>query len=59
LEWEDEGIKEHASELLAKIAEVVPESLEKEEDGDEEGGEGEDGEEWVSDSEEDEEMKDS
>jgi len=58
LEWEDEGIKEHASELLAKIAEVVPESLEKEEDGDEEGGEGEDGEEWVSDSEEDEEMKD-
>lgn len=59
MEWEDEGIKEHASELLAKIAEVVPESLEKEEDGDEEGGEGEDGEEWVSDSEEDEEMKDS
>lgn len=58
MEWEDEGIKEHASELLAKIAEVVPESLEKEEDGDEEGGEGEDGEEWVSDSEEDEEMKD-
>ncbi|KAF8249348.1 TPR-like protein [Wilcoxina mikolae CBS 423.85] len=57
LEWEDEGIKEHASELLAKIAEIVPETPEKPED-EEEGGEDDD--DWESDSEEeDEEMKDS
>ncbi|KAF8542075.1 hypothetical protein BDD12DRAFT_729921 [Trichophaea hybrida] len=55
LEWEDEGIKEHASELLAKIAEIVPEKP----DGDEEEGE-DDNDDWESDSEEeDEEMKDS
>jgi len=54
LEWEDEGIKDHACELLAKISEVVPETMETNE---EEGGEDEE-EDWESDSE-DEEMEDS
>lgn len=56
LEWEDEGIKEHVSELLARIHEVVPDNVEKEEDDDEEVDE----EEWESGSDvDDEEMKDS
>ncbi|KAI5855684.1 hypothetical protein BZA05DRAFT_389342 [Tricharina praecox] len=52
LEWEDEGIREHAEELLGKILEVIPEKEgedEEEADGDEEE------EEWESDSA-DEEM---
>lgn len=53
LEWEDEGIKEHASELLAKINAEVAES----EDGDDDE---EEDEEWESGSDDDdEEMKDS
>ena len=52
LEWEDEGIKDHACELLAKISEVVPETMETNEE------EEEDEEDWESDSG-DEEMKDS
>lgn len=49
LEWEDEGIKEHASELLAKINVVLSEQDDQDED-DEGGSE----EEWEDD--EDDEM---
>ncbi|KAL7276128.1 hypothetical protein RUND412_000891 [Rhizina undulata] len=52
LEWEDEGIKDHACELLENINKELPESLEGEEDGD-----GDEEEEWGDDS--DEEMGDS
>ncbi|KAA8904490.1 hypothetical protein FN846DRAFT_779669 [Sphaerosporella brunnea] len=53
LDWEDEGIRDHTIELLAKIAEVVPETAEKEDEDAVEVDEGE----WESDN--DDEMKDS
>lgn len=46
LEWEDEGIKEHAEELLASINAVLPERMD-DEDG--EGEEEEEEEEWEDD----------
>jgi hypothetical protein len=52
LDWEDEGIREHTAELLAKIAEVVPEAEKEDEDAVEV-----DEAEWESDSG-DEEMQD-
>ncbi|KAI5819720.1 hypothetical protein BZA77DRAFT_237646, partial [Pyronema omphalodes] len=51
LEWEDEGIRDHASELLAKITEIIGERIEEE---DEEDDDGED-QEWESDAEDDDE----
>lgn len=36
LEWEDEGIKEHASELLAKINAVLPKQDDQDEDDEDE-----------------------
>jgi len=62
LEWEDERLKEHTIELLAKINEVLGEEMEDDEDDDGEGEDGEDGEggEWEdADSDGDEEMMDS
>ncbi|KAK6356452.1 hypothetical protein TWF718_000811 [Orbilia javanica] len=57
-EWEDEGIKEHASELLVNIAKEIgdakPEDREDAGDDDDEEGDGE----WEDD-DDDEEMKDS
>lgn len=50
LEWEDEGIKEHAEELLASINAVLPERM-NDEDGEEGEGEGEE-EEWEDDDDE-------
>lgn len=52
LEWEDEGIEEHAREVMAKVVAVVGEAEEKEEE--EEEGEVDEGE-WES---EDEDMED-
>ncbi|KAK6495352.1 hypothetical protein TWF481_003376 [Arthrobotrys musiformis] len=56
-EWEDEGIKEHASELLANIAKEIGDAK-PEEDKDDEGDDDEGDAEWEDD-DEDEEMKDS
>ncbi|KAK6531417.1 hypothetical protein TWF281_008222 [Arthrobotrys megalospora] len=54
-EWEDEGIKEHAQELLANIAKEIGDAKpEEQEEGEDEEGDGE----WEDD-DEDEEMKDS
>ncbi|KAF3905439.1 hypothetical protein ABW20_dc0102609 [Dactylellina cionopaga] len=54
-EWEDEGIKEHASELLGNISQELGEAKPGEQEGaDEEGGEWED----EDDEDGDEEMKD-
>ncbi|KAG0640693.1 hypothetical protein HOY80DRAFT_1015332 [Tuber brumale] len=53
LEWEDEGIREHAKEILSNIKKVLPERMDEGE------GDGEDGEEegeWESD--DDDEMED-
>lgn len=54
LKWEDEGIKEHACELLAKISEVVPETTDA--DADDDDGEED---EWEDDDDDDDNMEDS
>ncbi|KAF3199631.1 hypothetical protein TWF679_001250 [Orbilia oligospora] len=56
-EWEDEGIKDHASELLANIAKEIGDA--KPEDREEEEGDDEEGDAEWEDDDEDEEMKDS
>ncbi|RVD84344.1 uncharacterized protein DFL_006096 [Arthrobotrys flagrans] len=58
-EWEDEGIKEHASELLASIAKEIGDAKPEDREAEEEGDDGEEGDGEWEDDDEDEEMKDS
>ena len=60
LEWEDEGIRDHAKEIMSNFEKELPEGMDE---GEGAGGDGEDGEEeeegeWESDGANDDEMKD-
>ncbi|KAG0134162.1 hypothetical protein HOY82DRAFT_638496 [Tuber indicum] len=56
LEWEDEGIRDHAKEILSNIKKELPERMDEGEDV--EGDDGEDGEEGEWESDDDDEMED-